>query len=151
MTKAEILNKQFNSVFTQEDKSNIPKLPGPHYPPIVNLDITTISCRILKELAVELTPALTAIFNQSIGSGSLPMEWTMANITPIYKKGNNLTRPKTIGQSPSLVWHVKSSNTLYARIYINTSSSMTYLPVYSMASRVDDHVRLNYWLHCSIY
>ena len=87
---------------------NIPKLPGPHYPPIANLDITTtgverllarldpnkasgpdnISCRILKELAVELAPALTAIFNQSIDSGSLPTEWTKANVTPIYKKGN---------------------------------------------------------------
>ena len=108
MTKAEILNRQFKSVFTQEDKSNIPKLPGPHYTPIANLDITTtgvdrllakldpnkasgpdnISCRILKELAVELAPALTAIFNQSIDSGSLPTEWTKANVTPIYKKGN---------------------------------------------------------------
>ena len=28
---------------------------------------------------------------------------------------------------------------------------MIYLPVYSMASGVDDHVRLNYWLHCLIY
>ena len=107
MTKAEILKRQFKSVFTQEDKSNIPKLPGLHYPPIANLDITTtgverllarldpnkasgpdnISCRILKELAVELAPALTAIFNQSINSGSLPTEWTKANVTPIYKKG----------------------------------------------------------------
>ena len=103
MTKAEILNRQFKSVFTHEDKSNIPKLPGPHYPPIANLDITTtgverllarldpnkasgpdnISCRILKELAVELAPALTAIFNQSIDSGSLPTEWTKVNVTPI--------------------------------------------------------------------
>ena len=108
MTKAEILNRQFKSVFTQEDKSNIPKLPGPHYPPIANLDITiagverllarhdpnkasggdNVSCRILKELAVELAPALTAIFNQSIDSGSLPTEWTKANVTTIYKKGN---------------------------------------------------------------
>ena len=95
-------------MFTQEDKSNIPKLPGPHYLPIANLDLTTtgverllarldpnkasgpdnISCRILKELAVALTPALTAIFNQSIHSGSLPTEWTKVNVTPIYKKGN---------------------------------------------------------------
>ena len=108
MTKAEILNRQFKSVFTQEDKSNIPKLPGPHYPPIAIIDITNtgverllarldpnkasgpdnISRRILKELAVELAPALTAIFNQSIDSGSLPTEWTKANVTPIYKRGN---------------------------------------------------------------
>ena len=95
--------RQLKLMFTQEDKSNIPKLPGPHYPPIANLDITTtgverllarldpnkasgpdnISCRILEELALELAPALTAIFNQSIDSGSLPTEWTEANVTPI--------------------------------------------------------------------
>ena len=110
MTKAEILNRQFKSVLTQEDKSNILKLPGPHYPPIASPDITTtgverllarldpnkasgpdnISCRILKELAVELAPDLTvtAILNQSIDSGSLPTEWTKANVTPIYNKAN---------------------------------------------------------------
>ena len=108
VSKAEILNRQFKSVFTQEDKSSIPKLPGPPHPPIGNMEIDTrgveklltrldpnkasgpdnISCRILKELAIELAPALTAIYQQSIDSGSLPSDWTRANITPVYKKGN---------------------------------------------------------------
>ena len=47
-----------------------------------------IPCRILKELATELTPVLTAIFNQSLTSGNLPSIWTKATVAPIFKKGD---------------------------------------------------------------
>ena len=47
-----------------------------------------IPCRILKELDNQLTPALTAIFNQSLETGELPLVWTEAIVTPIYKKGD---------------------------------------------------------------
>ena len=40
-TKADILNSQFSSVFVKEDRNNIPTLPGPHYPNINELEITT--------------------------------------------------------------------------------------------------------------
>ena len=36
-TKAKLLNKQFKSVFTFEDKTNIPRLYGPSYPPIEDI------------------------------------------------------------------------------------------------------------------
>ena len=85
MEKAEILSNQFKSVFTQEDTTVIPHLHGPDYPTISNLEVTPIGVtkllnginpkkaqgpdeipfRILRELDNELTPALTAIFNQS--------------------------------------------------------------------------------------
>ena len=107
-TKAEILNRQFKSVFTKEDKSTVPKLSGPAYPPISELSIEingvvkllsklnpskasgpdNIPCRILKELAVEIAPVLTAIFQQSLASGQLPTDWSKANITPVFKKGD---------------------------------------------------------------
>jgi len=41
---------------------------------------------LLKELASELAPALTSLFNQSLQSGQHPEEWKLANVSPIYKK-----------------------------------------------------------------
>ena len=84
--KDEISNKQFKSVFAKEDKSKIPRLSGPAYPPISELSIENIGvikllsrlnpskasgpdnvpCRILKELAADIAPVLTAIFQQSL-------------------------------------------------------------------------------------
>ena len=43
---------------------------------------------ILKELSAELAPIISAIFNQSLATGTLPKDWTDANVTPIYKKSN---------------------------------------------------------------
>ena len=108
--KAEILNKQFKSVFTK-DKDDIYadyKPIGPSYKPINPLKIETpgilkllkglktnkasgpdnLTSRILKELAEELAPCLTIIFNQSLELGVLPQDWRCANITPLFKKGN---------------------------------------------------------------
>ena len=42
--------------------------------------------RLLKELAIELAPILTSLFNQSLAEGAVPLDWTNANIAPIYKK-----------------------------------------------------------------
>ena len=106
--KADILSNQFKSVFTHEDTTAIPHIQGPNYPPIPSLDVTPlgvtkllnginpkkaqdpdeIPCRILKGLDNELTLALTAIFNQFLETGELPLIWTEAIVTPIYKKGD---------------------------------------------------------------
>ena len=44
--------------------------------------------RLLKELAWELSPALTALYNQSLTSRCIPKDWSQALISPVYKKGN---------------------------------------------------------------
>ena len=109
-SKATILNEQFTSVFTppQDKHSDIPYPYGPAYPPIKPLTISidgvqklllnlnvkkasgpdNISCRILRELSMELAPVLAAIYTQSIESGEVPIDWTQALVTPIFKKGN---------------------------------------------------------------
>ena len=46
-----------------------------------------ISPRILKELAEELAPGLTTIFQSSLATGLVPADWKDAHVTPIYKKG----------------------------------------------------------------
>jgi len=108
LSKANILNKQFQSVFTQDDGTN-PSLEGnsaaPPLPPLIitiggvekllaNLKTNSASGpdnipnRFLKEMAKELAPALTHIFRQSVSSGDLPLDWRCANIAPIFKKGD---------------------------------------------------------------
>jgi hypothetical protein len=44
--------------------------------------------RVLKECSIEMTPAIRAIFQKFIDSGTLPEVWTNANEAPIFKKGD---------------------------------------------------------------
>ena len=50
---------------------------------------------ILKELRVELAPIIKVIFERSLETGKLPTDWCKANVTPIYKKGDNHWHPTT--------------------------------------------------------
>ena len=43
--------------------------------------------RVLKELASELGPVFAHLFQQSIDMGEIPKEWSLANICPLFKKG----------------------------------------------------------------
>ena len=107
-TKAELLNAQFKSVFTKEDLASIPELDGHKYPSIEDIIIAVdgvekllknikphkasgpdnIPCRLLKELAPELAPCLTSIFQASLSSGQLTSDWKQARIAPAFKKGS---------------------------------------------------------------
>ena len=106
--KAELINKQFESVFTREDVTNIPQLEGTPYTDISDLVITTLGVekllkdlatskasgpdlipnRFLKECATEIAPILQAIFTQSLETGELPDDWRNANVSPLFKKGD---------------------------------------------------------------
>ena len=106
--KAEVLNNYFSSVFTKEDKENMPifkpnidkclydfkiseiqmfnalkslninKSPGPD----------GIHPRLLKELADILSTPLTTFFNRSLVEGKIPTAWKKAEVRPIFKKGS---------------------------------------------------------------
>ena len=43
--------------------------------------------RELRELAEVLTKPLSIIYQQSWLTGEVPVDWRLANVTPIYKKG----------------------------------------------------------------
>ena len=43
---------------------------------------------MLKELAYEIAPAMTYIFNKSLSTGTIPVDWSKAMISPVYKKGS---------------------------------------------------------------
>ena len=46
-----------------------------------------LPARILKELAHDIAPYLTIIFQKSLDTGRVPKDWRSANVTAIFKKG----------------------------------------------------------------
>ena len=106
--KANMLNKQFISVFTKEDLSNIPDKGQSPYVPMNEIIINEngvrkcierlnekkacgpdkIPIKVLKQCGNELAPILTCIFKQSLSTGEVPLDWKHANVVPIFKKGN---------------------------------------------------------------
>ena len=105
--KANVLNQQFESVFTRETPLTTQHRIPQEYPDIPDLNFTVkgvllmlegldaskatgpdqIPPRVLKELATTLAPILTDIFNRSYRTGVCPDEWREANVVPAYKKG----------------------------------------------------------------
>ena len=105
--KANILNNQFHSVFTEEGSATLPPLGKGQFPNMKDIDVDpngvrcylgklnpnkasgpdTINARILKECCNELGDILTAIFNRSLRTGQVPDDWRKANVAPIFKKG----------------------------------------------------------------
>ena len=47
-----------------------------------------VSGHLLREGAPWLAGPLTKLFQLSLSQGCLPSDWTSANITPVFKKGN---------------------------------------------------------------
>ena len=106
--KANALNNQFASVFTQENISSIPTASGPTYPDMDGIEITTkgirrllsnlnpykasgpgkIPTRFFKEFATEIAPCLTILFQASLNQGIIPDDWKKAFVVPIFKKGD---------------------------------------------------------------
>ena len=50
--------------------------------------LTVLPPRLLKETAHQIAPSLCSLFNRSLNSGSLPEDWKLANIIPVFKKGD---------------------------------------------------------------
>ena len=107
LSKAEILNSQFKSVFTPQSGNTFPQLSGTQFPKIKPLHISENGVFMLLDridvskssgpnklpgrlLAKEITPIVHFIFTQSLCTGELPTEWTQANVAPIFKKGSKL-------------------------------------------------------------
>jgi len=107
-TKAKILLRQFQSVFTKSDCRTPPTMKGKPFPTLDDLIISTsgvakllrnlnpskasgpddIPNRVLKTCADSIAPSLAAIFSLSIKSGQLPSDWRTANISSVFKKGD---------------------------------------------------------------
>ena len=106
--KAEILNRQFSSVFTRENLHSVPHMGESPYHTAPDITVTEkgvlkllnglnphkasgpdeISTRFLKTTATAKAPILTVIFQSSIDQGKVPDDWKSANVTPLFKKGD---------------------------------------------------------------
>ena len=107
MDKANILNRQYQSVFTRENTHDIPSLAGRPFPSMPEINIENarvykllrqlnpqkasgpdlLSSRILKDLSAECAPFLTLIFKKCLKVGKIPDMWKTAIVTAIFKKG----------------------------------------------------------------
>ncbi|KAK4807164.1 hypothetical protein QYF61_024284 [Mycteria americana] len=52
-----------------------------------SMGLDGIHPRVLRELAEVLTKPLSILYQQSWLTGEVPVDWRLANVTPIYKKG----------------------------------------------------------------
>ena len=99
--------EEFKSVLAQKDKSHIPSLQwhtifwyiwfahqwgrsgkAAKRAQSYNKASGPVPRRVLKELAGELAPVVTALFRQTLETGILPIDCTEAIISPVYNKGN---------------------------------------------------------------
>ena len=106
--KADILNRQYQSVFTKEDQdTQVPDPEGKLYPDMNNIHISEegvrkllqksnprkatrpdmIPARLLKECSEEQAPILAIIYNKSLQTGNVPDDWKKANVSAVFKKG----------------------------------------------------------------
>ncbi|XP_072022234.1 uncharacterized protein [Amphiura filiformis] len=104
--KAEMLNKQFVSVFTDEigQPPSMESDPVENCPPLViseegvekllrELDPSkasgadSIPAWFLKLASKQLAPLFTDLFQSSVDTGTVPEEWRQANVTALFKKG----------------------------------------------------------------
>ena len=141
--KAEILNRQFSSVFTSETGPP-PTLGNSPYPSMPNINVTLngvknlLTCldpnkaqgsdclhpRLLKSLSREHAPILTTILQHSLNTGEVPLDWRQGNIAPIFKKGDKHKasnyRPVSLTSICSeLIEHIVVSN---LRCHLDTHS-----------------------------
>ena len=70
-------------------------IPNDVYQELVNLDISKvcgpdhITPKLPKLSAEFIKEPLSQLFNPSMSAGTLPRDWTTANVIPIYKKGES--------------------------------------------------------------
>lgn len=105
--KANMLNDFFQSVFSSVPVLNTQPTTAPRSPNrLSEIYLTTsqvydilskidpskasgpdnLPGRILKEVAAEISPSITKLFNLSLSMGCFPEQWKLANLTPIHKK-----------------------------------------------------------------
>ena len=113
---ANLLNNCFSDAFSREGVSNVPEPATMKMNSVLEeVSITAtevkkkiqalrseaaagpdgIGPRILKALQNELAPVLVHIFKQTLVEGSVPADWKLANVTPIFKNDQKVCLENT--------------------------------------------------------
>ena len=166
--KAAEFNGQFTDVFTKSEYSHVPLLDrsAPFMEDIVvtkegltkllkglnpskALGPDELHPRVLKELATELGPIFAHLFQQSIDSGDIPKEWTLANISALFNKGDRSLAcnygPVSLTCVPcKLLEHIVCSNILLEHIVC--SNIMAHLDEHKLLS--DKQHAFRKWHSC---
>ena len=140
LQKAEVLQSFFSSVFTREGDD-----PPPNMAPKCEHSINTVLVteeemvkrlsalkissapgpdklhpRVLRELANVLARPLTLIFRKSMATGKIPSAWKVAEVKPIFKKGDKSDpgnyRPVSLTSIVCKVFESFVRDTLYDHI-----------------------------------
>ena len=106
-----VLNKFFASVFTNENIQHLPEVRelfrGHVNEKICSYSITadmvksklsrlkmnkapgvdSVGTRMLLELSEEISDTVAVLFNKSLTSGDIPLDWKLANVSAVFKKG----------------------------------------------------------------
>ena len=134
LEQADEFNGQFTDVFNKNEHSQVP-LPNRSAPFMNDIVVSAVGVtkllkglnpskalgpdelhpRVLKELASELGPVFAHLFQQSVDMGEIPKEWSLANICPLFKKGDRSLacnyRPVSLTCVPcKLLEHIVCSN-----------------------------------------
>ena len=76
--KADLFNKYFQKILFGLDAN---KASGPD-------NLSSRILNMLKECATVLAPSLTLLFEMSLASGHIPVQWKQGNVVPVHKKGD---------------------------------------------------------------
>ena len=141
--KAKVLNNFFGSVFNVEDNSEIPNCDFISDTHINNIEITNddvfkvlkslkvnkspgpdgVHPKVLSELAQELCSPLKKLFDKTMREGKIPNKWKLAEVRPIFKKGNksspNNYRPVSLTCIVCKVFEHFVRNTIYNHLVDN--------------------------------
>ena len=171
--KADILNRQFVSVFTSERNSPLSTMSNRTTQSVESIYVSHngvakllrnlkphkvtgpdgIPTRPLKETATEIAPGVSLLFQaSSLDQGKVPTSWKVALVFPVFKNGNhssNLRLPTT----DQFHWHwysVSCANILCIPPSAAIWTVPTSCQMHSMASGKGGHVKPSSCLLCTI-
>ena len=104
----------------------------------------------LKELAFDLAPILTHLYQQSLNTSTLPEEWKLAFITPVFKKGKRSHplnyRPISLTSIVCKIFEHIVDNQITNHLETNTAYYIYIYVVINLDLELVIHVNLNYYL-----